>query len=483
VNIVLNNKDFKSSYSAYIHTIKPSQELIDSTIKLAHQHENALRKEKTNSNATTKMLSNLSFKQYSALACMMVFAIFAVKLWSGLSNDKVPTLPSESQASTTTIAEYQGSQEVTTVSDDLVYPEYTTVVSNFESNTDYLNSYTTNDYEQYIDTLTAEPNRETSVPNSDLYSQTTSETNDGGTVTTVPDGTSSHAIGTNTATSKSHFSNTSNGTTANTNSNTNTTTTKSTSSAGTTTAKPDTTATTINTTAQNNSANNTVTTTVNVDDDVLQATFTETTVAENVEETSASTPRKVRPMITTATENTAVENTWEATTKPPADNDASMGNGNGYGEEECTTTTSPTSADASNSATSGSTFYLALKVVMYQNPDGFYYAGTTYFDRIKESFSFGEYIDGIIPLDTYNTKYNGYEHLLLINIKSLSADPLVGTSDIFNEIGKCEYVYHTPTLCQFMTLPTDDLDFNGNGISATYDEEDRDTILSMISIT
>jgi hypothetical protein len=67
-------------------------------------------------------------------------------------------------------------------------------------------------------------------------------------------------------------------------------------------------------------------------------------------------------------------------------------------------------------------------------------------------------------------------------MKRLAEDPLVSTVSIFNEIRNCEYLYPMPITWQFLKVNVSNLDFNGNGVGATYDSEDKKTLLGMISI-
>jgi hypothetical protein len=232
-----------------------------------------------------------------------------------------------------------------------------------------------------------------------------------------------------------------------------------------------------------------------------------TTLTEIKEETATSTPRKVRPIFTINPDDdnsnadvsinvSSPEDYPETTshdndvaiatiTTPHEDEVATVTTINGENNVsvgEIYTTTYPTNNDSVNvdNSVSEAKIYLVLKVVLYPNEDGFYYDGTTYPDRIINSFSFGEYITGIIPLDTYNETYHGYEHLFIIDLKNLYQDETLSTSNILSEIRQCEYMYYQPIDTRFTTMDTTNLDFNNNGIDASSDEEDRNTLLSII---
>ena len=92
MNIALKNKkNFKSEYSKYIQNIKPSDDLIKKTLELANKEQENLQQSKEKS--SMRVLYNINFKKLSALACTLVFAIFAVKLWNDIDKQPVPVKP------------------------------------------------------------------------------------------------------------------------------------------------------------------------------------------------------------------------------------------------------------------------------------------------------------------------------------------------------------------------------------------------------
>ena len=136
MNTTLANKNFKDEYVKYMGSVKPSDDLIKNTINLAVQEQIKLNNSKqyktTNlkANKINNIFLNTGFKRYGVLACTLVFAIFAVKLWNGTNTSDVPI--ATDTVTTTSILQDDTTQD-TTYDDNQEYT-VTTVPTEYEEN-------------------------------------------------------------------------------------------------------------------------------------------------------------------------------------------------------------------------------------------------------------------------------------------------------------------------------------------------------------
>ncbi len=136
MNTTLANKNFKDEYVKYLGSVKPSDDLIKNTINLAVQEQIKLNNSKqyktTNlkANKINNIFLNTGFKRYGVLACTLMFAIFAVKLWNGTNTSDVPIA---TDTITTTSIQQDDTTQDTTYNDNQEYT-VTTVPTEYEEN-------------------------------------------------------------------------------------------------------------------------------------------------------------------------------------------------------------------------------------------------------------------------------------------------------------------------------------------------------------
>lgn len=114
MNTVLSKcyKSFKDEFNSYMKDIKPSDKLINDTILLLQQEQQRLDSQKKKSKQT-RMLSLLAtptLRRYGAFACTVLLSLFAVKLYSSVSIEELPTKIDTVTTTTTT--------ELTTIQND-----------------------------------------------------------------------------------------------------------------------------------------------------------------------------------------------------------------------------------------------------------------------------------------------------------------------------------------------------------------------------
>ncbi|MCD7800551.1 MAG: hypothetical protein LUG94_05000 [Ruminococcus sp.] len=112
----MNKKNFKLEYDNYMKNIKPSTDLIQQTLKLAEEEQSRLQRSKEEK--SVRLLCNFNFKRFSAIACTLVFALFAVKLWNDFdSQETIPVDPNPITDTTTTETLYIDVDTTTTYVD------------------------------------------------------------------------------------------------------------------------------------------------------------------------------------------------------------------------------------------------------------------------------------------------------------------------------------------------------------------------------
>lgn len=131
------NKDFKDEYVKYMSSVRPSDDLIKNTINLAVQEQirfnNSKQYKTTNlkANKINNLFLNTGFKRYGVLACTLVFAVFAVKLWSGAN---IPEVPIANDTIATTSLQYDDTTTQDTTYNDNGEYTVTTVPIEYEEN-------------------------------------------------------------------------------------------------------------------------------------------------------------------------------------------------------------------------------------------------------------------------------------------------------------------------------------------------------------
>ncbi|MGN1411945.1 MAG: hypothetical protein ACI4WH_05475 [Oscillospiraceae bacterium] len=120
------HKSFKNEFNSYMKGIKPSDKLINDTLLLLQQEQQKLdcQKVKSKQNRILLLLTKPNFRRYGALACTVLLSLFAVKLYSSVSIEELPTQIDTSTSVTTTeltTSNSNDSLEFTKFSTDISY--------------------------------------------------------------------------------------------------------------------------------------------------------------------------------------------------------------------------------------------------------------------------------------------------------------------------------------------------------------------------
>lgn len=471
--------------------IKPSQDLIDKTIKLAHEEQQRLNESKEKKD--TRLIYNLNFKKYSALAFTMLLAVFAVKLWSGLSLNEIPSI--EVTDTTTT------SETTESISTDDNIDNNTTSSNQIDNITDVTSIYS--ESTQVIDTLTYPSseyiNNISTVPSIDYTTESVTN-NEEFITTTVPDDIINPTDNQHTNTtvpSDNNIFDSSNKVTINTG----TTTSVPVSSFTTMTTKKDNNITTTFTTMMTNSTTKNTTTIISNNADVSNNANAEASNSINNSETDESMdcatttipaievttnvepnipdyePGEATLPVTTYDSNGEEGDIPVTATSNIANSDVSSG-GNGDIDVTITNTTEEETMTSSYP-------YLVFKVELYNIYNGFYYNGVLYTGRIKERLSFGDAITYGTSIGT--TSSGNCEYILFLDYyklsnilgnKSIAEYTTYITEELNGDYSTTEnYTNYTELFCS-----NQNLDINNNGIGIDSDLDDRSTILDLISL-
>ncbi len=455
----MSNKSFQAEYKGYMNSIKPSQELIEKTLMLAHQEQANLQRAKVQSNYKT--LNRLNFKKYTALACTLIFAIFAVKLWSDQSREDIPSLPVETTISNEYTNIYQDNTTPTeTPYNPSMEGQYTTNVSNFDYGTNSVAEYTTYPDEQFVSIITPSVSNSNDISSITSVSEVSSEDSSNVEVTTVP--VSSDTTEETSTNNESMNSTPSSQTTQ---------TTASSSTSTSTTAKPTETTPKPTETTPKPTENTTIAT---------QTTAVTTTYEEAVN--VVTTTRPITILETTSANNEANITTIEIAVSNTDSNDVnveetaingSVGGGI-YVPEPQPDEDSACATVAPEVTPSPTTEYATYGIAMPNNIAGFAYNNTVLQGRIRSYFSFSDNIECIIPMGLYEDTSDCYA-IIVVDVSNLNKTAVV------REIQNCEYCYLiSSSAVHYFETTTKDLDFNGNGIPPEDDDDDKQTILELI---
>lgn len=458
-----NKKNFKSEYGKYIQNIKPSDDLIKKTLELANAEQERLQQSKEKS--SLRFLYSINFKKLSALACTLVFAIFAVKLWNDVDKQPVPVKPNLVADTTTDTSNAQG--YVTTAPLEISSDEPTSSidVSTIDTLTDSTSYSSTCSSSSIIDGSTVYNNENiyTTIPNDS-------------TSTDVPNSSNDNTSSTTMTTNK-------NNSVINSNSNKFTTTTKTT----TTTLEHN-----------NNSVTSTAKTTTTtsseyVDTTTLIASTTSFATTSNnfdgnpeINTSSDNANGGVSPVTTTSVSLIPGEVTSPATTDPSIHITI-------MSTMPCTITEETTSNQNSSSdnqiGNAETKRCMAIRVSLLNVENGFFEDSTIYKDRIMDYLPYGKELIGIISLG--KTSNSNCDCILIFNAQSLAINYDVHSTEVINDLNNGIYskieIVDNPTsdnmsqYLEFKFLNTH-LDFNNNGLSAEVDIDDRNTLLDMLTI-
>jgi hypothetical protein len=472
-------------------SVKPSRELIDKTILLAHQEQVSLQRAKVQK--STKTLYNLNFKKYTALACTLIFAIFAVKLWSDQSKEQIPSKPAE----TTTDVPYTSVAEVGTLPTETPYESYlegdfTSNVSNFDYGTNSVGEYTTCTDGQFVSIITPSVSDDSYAYS--VGTTTSIPTDTSVSVTTVPNMEQSEAaIGSETADNpqEAYPSHSSTASSSKDNSPATESTSKATSTTANTTNSEATTSVTHESSSTEASSSTAVvqvtiptveTTQPPMESDVEVSA--EAVMGTTVEEvaTSPDSYDDVNNGVGLKPEATVQENTVQLTTVPentvqattsvikvttPQDDDEMAI------ITECTPPNDVCETPIGDDSMAQPKAYNTYSVVLPNNIAGFAYNNTVLQGRIKSYFSFADDIECIIPMGTYEDTSERYV-VLVVNVSNLNE------YSVLREVINCPYCYLTTDAIGHFESSVGGLDFNGNGLPASEDDEDQQTILGML---
>ena len=459
-----NKKNFKSEYSKYIQNIKPSDDLIKKTLELANKEQEKIQKSKEKS--SMRFLYNINFKKLSALACTLVFAIFAVKLWNDIDKQPVPVkhnIITDTTTDTSTTQSYVTTAPVEFSSDE---PTSSIDVSTIDTLTDSTSYNSTCSSSCITDSSTV-------YNNENIYTTTTNDS----TSTDVPNSINDNTSSTTMTTNK-------NSSAVNSNSHkftpTTTTTTTTTTSKHTNTIVTSTTKTTTTTSFEY------IDTTLSIEPTMSYTTKPSSpdnsgdgsnNNANSGGESPVTTEVVSSEVINPATTNPSINITFISTTT----------------HVECTTMAETTSAqdNSINSPTGNAETKrcMAIRVSLLNVENGFFEDSTIYKDRIMDYLPYGKELMGIIPLG--KTSNSDCDCILIFNAQSLAVSYGIHSTEVIKDLNNYEYskieIVDNPTndnasqYLEFQMLKLN-LDFNNNGLGAEVDIDDRNTLLSMLTI-
>lgn len=464
-----NKKNFKSEYSKYIQNIKPSDDLIKKTLELANKEQEKIQKSKEKS--SMRFLYNINFKKLSALACTLVFAIFAVKLWNDIDKQPVPVkhnIITDTTTDTSTTQSYVTTAPVEFSSDE---PTSSIDVSTIDTLTDSTSYNSTCSSSCITDSSTVYNNENiyttTSTPNDSTSTNVPNSINDNTSSTTMTTNKNSSAINSN-----SHkFTPTT------------TTTTTTTTSKHTDTIITSTTKTTTTTSFEY------IDTTLSIEPTIACTTKPSNPEHNSDVNTSNSTSINAGGMGSVTAGVGSSEVTNPVTTNPSI-NITFISTTT---HVECTTMAETTSAqDSSNNSPTGNAETkrcMAIRVSLLNVENGFFEDSTIYKDRIMDYLPYGKELMGIIPLG--KTSNSDCDCILIFNAQSLAVSYGIHSTEVIKDLNNYEYskieIVDNPTndnasqYLEFQMLKLN-LDFNNNGLGAEVDIDDRNTLLSMLTI-
>lgn len=464
-----NKKNFKSEYSKYIQNIKPSDDLIKKTLELANKEQEKIQKSKEKS--SMRFLYNINFKKLSALACTLVFAIFAVKLWNDIDKQPVPVkhnIITDTTTDTSTTQSYVTTAPVEFSSDE---PTSSIDVSTIDTLTDSTSYNSTCSSSCITDSSTVYNNENiyttTSTPNDSTSTDVPNSINDNTSSTTMTTNKNSSAIN-----SHSHkFTPTT------------TTTTTTTTSKHTDTIITSTTKTTTTTSFEY------IDTTLSIEPTIACTTKPSSPEHNSDVNTSNSTSINAGGMGSVTAGVGSSEVTNPVTTNPSI-NITFISTTT---HVECTTMAETTSAqdNSINSPTGNAETKrcMAIRVSLLNVENGFFEDSTIYKDRIMDYLPYGKELMGIIPLG--KTSNSDCDCILIFNAQSLAVSYGIHSTEVIKDLNNYEYskieIVDNPTndnasqYLEFQMLKLN-LDFNNNGLGAEVDIDDRNTLLSMLTI-
>ena len=466
-----NKKNFKSEYSKYIQNIKPSDDLIKKTLELANKEQEKIQKSKEKS--SMRFLYNINFKKLSALACTLVFAIFAVKLWNDIDKQPVPVKPNIITDTTTDTSTTQSDVTTAPVEFSSDEPTSSIDVSTIDTLTDSTSYNSTCSSSCITDSSTVYNNENiyttTSTPNDSTSTDVPNSINDNTSSTTMTTNKNSSAINSN-----SHKF------TPTTTTTTTTTTSKHTDTIITSTTKTTTTTSFeyIDTTASIEPAISCTTKPSSPEHNSGDSNVSTSSSSINAGGMSSDTigvgSSEVANPVTT---NPSINITFISTTT----------------HEECTTMAETTSAqdNSINSPTGNAETKrcMAIRVSLLNVENGFFEDSTIYKDRIMDYLPYGKELMGIIPLG--KTSNSDCDCILIFNAQSLAVSYGIHSTEVIKDLNNYEYskieIVDNPTndnasqYLEFQMLKLN-LDFNNNGLGAEVDLDDRNTLLSMLTI-
>lgn len=468
-----NKKNFKSEYSKYIQNIKPSDDLIKKTLELANKEQEKIQKSKEKS--SMRFLYNINFKKLSALACTLVFAIFAVKLWSDIDKQPVPVKPNIITDTTTDTSTTQSDVTTAPVEFSSDEPTSSIDVSTIDTLTDSTSYNSTCSSSCITDSSTV-------YNNENIYTTTPPTTTNDSTSTDVPNSINDNTSSTTMTTNKnsSAINSHSHKFTPTTTTTTTTTTSKHTDTIITSTTKTTTTTSfeyidttlsiepTISCTTKPSSPEH------NSGDSNVSTSSSSINAGGMSSDTIGVGSSEVTNPVTT---NPSINITFISTTT----------------HVECTTMAETTSAqDSSNNSPTGNAETkrcMAIRVSLLNVENGFFEDSTIYKDRIMDYLPYGKELMGIIPLG--KTSNSDCDCILIFNAQSLAVSYGIHSTEVIKDLNNYEYskieIVDNPTndnasqYLEFQMLKLN-LDFNNNGLGAEVDIDDRNTLLSMLTI-
>lgn len=468
-----NKKNFKSEYSKYIQNIKPSDDLIKKTLELANKEQEKIQKSKEKS--SMRFLYNINFKKLSALACTLVFAIFAVKLWNDIDKQPVPVkhnIITDTTTDTSTTQSYVTTAPVEFSSDE---PTSSIDVSTIDTLTDSTSYNSTCSSSCITDSSTV-------YNNENIYTTTPPTTTNDSTSTDVPNSINDNTSSTTMTTNKnsSAINSHSHKFTPTTTTTTTTTTSKHTDTIITSTTKTTTTTSFeyIDTTASIEHTISCTTKPSNPEHNSGDSNVSTSSSSINAGGMSSDTIGVGSSEVTNpVTTNPSINITFISTTT----------------HEECTTMAETTSAqdNSINSPTGNAETKrcMAIRVSLLNVENGFFEDSTIYKDRIMDYLPYGKELMGIIPLG--KTSNSDCDCILIFNAQSLAVSYGIHSTEVIKDLNNYEYskieIVDNPTndnasqYLEFQMLKLN-LDFNNNGLGAEVDIDDRNTLLSMLTI-
>lgn len=466
-----NKKNFKSEYSKYIQNIKPSDDLIKKTLELVNKEQEKIQKSKEKS--SMRFLYNINFKKLSALACTLVFAIFAVKLWSDIDKQPVPVKPNIITDTTTDTSTTQSDVTTAPVEFSSDEPTSSIDVSTIDTLTDSTSYNSTCSSSCITDSSTV-------YNNENIYTTTSTPTTNDSTSTDVPNSINDNTSSTTMTTNK-------NSSAINSHSHKFTPTTTTTTTTTTTSKHIDTIITSTTKTTTTTSFEY-IDTTLSIEPTISCTTKPSSPEHNSDVNTSNSTSINAGGMSSVTTGVGPSEVTNPATTNPSI-NITFISTTT---HEECTTMAETTpSQDSSNNPTGNAETKrcMAIRVSLLNVENGFFEDSTIYKDRIMDYLPYGKELIGIIPLG--KTSNSDCDCILIFNAQSLAVSYGIHSTEVIKDLNNYEYskieIVDNPTndnasqYLEFQMLKLN-LDFNDNGLGAEVDIDDRNTLLSMLTI-